>query len=132
VRRSAVGILQAFDVGLISEQTAQTVSEQLMIQAPRYWLAPVLVALAAWSRDEQSLGERAVETAFQRSPAKTSLFMALVLRRQGRYDSAGRWLRHYLAAQDPTALGRDFAVILESIAQGAFGPAGLQLIQEFL
>ncbi len=132
VRRSAVGILQAFDVGLVSEETVRAVSEQLMVQTPRYWLAPVLVALAAWARDEERLCAIAVEEAFRRSPDKTSLFMALLLRRQGRLPSSVRWLRHYLNSQDPTALGRDFAVILEAVSQGAFGPAAVELVHESL
>ncbi|MGH4020780.1 MAG: hypothetical protein ACRDT0_16455 [Pseudonocardiaceae bacterium] len=132
VRRTAVGILQAFDVGLVSEETVHAVAEELMIQTPRYWLAPALVALAAWSADDQSLCERAVEEAFRRSPSRTSLFFALVLRRQDRQQTAVRWLRHYLNAQDPRSLGRDFAVILESISQGAFGPLGREAVQETL
>src|SRR5882757_5159935 len=60
VRRSATGMLQAFDVGLVSEDTVQTVSEQLMVQTPRYWLAPVLVALARWAGDDQEGCLRAV------------------------------------------------------------------------
>jgi hypothetical protein len=132
VRRTAVGMLQAFDVGLVSEDTLRTVGDQLMIQTPRYWLAPVLVALAAWAGDDEELCNRAIETAMSRSPAKTSLFMALVLRRQDRQPNAVRWLKHYLDAQNPLTLGRDFAVILESISQGAFGPSGLDLVREFL
>ncbi|WP_372348844.1 hypothetical protein [Streptomyces sp. KL116D] len=128
VRRTAVGMLQAFDLGLVSEETVRSVGDQLMIQTPRYWLAPALVALASWSADDRDLCERAVEEAFRRSPDRTSLFFALVLRRQNRRDSAVRWLRHYLLAQDPAALGREFAVILESIAQGAFGAAGRDLL----
>lgn len=132
VRDTATGMLQAFDSGLVSEETVRTVGEQLMVQTPRYWLAPLLVALAAWAGDNQALCERAVTEAFRRSPDKVSLFMALLLRRQGRQTGAVRWLRHYLNAQDPTALGRDFAVILEAISQGAFGPAGVTLVQEHL
>jgi hypothetical protein len=132
VRRTAVGILQAFDVGLVSEEVVRAVGEELMVQTPRYWLAPVLVALAAWAGDEPDLCRRAVEEAYRRSPSRTCLFMALVLRRQGRRDAAVRWLGHYLEAQDPAALGRDFAVILEAISQGAFGPAGLRLVQGYL
>ncbi len=132
VRRTAVGMLQAFDIGLVSQDSVRSVGEQLMVQTPRYWLAPVLVALAAWAGDDQGLCERAVLEAFRRSPGKTALFMALVLRRQDRHTSAVRWLKHYLAAQDPLRLGRDFAVILESISQGAFGPAGLELMRGYL
>jgi hypothetical protein len=130
VRRTAVGTLHAFDIGVVSEETVRTVAEELMLQTPRYWLAPALVALAAWSADKRDLSARAVEEAFRRSPAHTSLFLALILRRQERPEAALRWLRHYLSALDPLALGRDFAVILEAIAQGAFGPAANELVQQ--
>ncbi len=132
VRRTAVGILQAFDVGLASQDTIQQISEELMIESPRYWLAPALVALAAWPRDERALCDKAVEEAFRRSPARTSLLFALVLRRQGRPEGAVRWLHHYLEHQDPNALGREFAVILECISQGAFGPAGREVMKATL
>ncbi|HZN74169.1 MAG TPA: hypothetical protein VFC00_21075 [Micromonosporaceae bacterium] len=132
VRLTAVGMLQAFDIGIISEETVRTVGEQLMMQTPRYWLAPALVGLAAWAGDDPALCDRAILEAFRRSPSKTSLLMALILRRQRRADASVRWLRHYLAAQDPVALGRDFAVILESIAHGAFGPAGVELMRDSL
>ncbi|MFD5451769.1 hypothetical protein [Streptomyces sp. NPDC127100] len=132
VRRTAVGMLQAFDVGLVSEDNVRMVSDQLMIQTPRYWLAPALVALASWSADDPGLCERAVDEAFRRSPDRTALFFALVLRRQGRREGAVRWLRHYLLAQDPTSLGREFAVILEAIAQGAFGVVGRDLLDRTL
>ncbi|NEA99636.1 hypothetical protein [Streptomyces sp. SID13726] len=128
VRRTATGMLQAFDLGLVSEENVRAVGDQLMIQTPRYWLAPALVALASWSADDRTLCDKAVEEAFRRSPDRTSLFFALVLRRQDRKDASVRWLRHYLIAQDPAALGREFAVILESIAQGAFGLAGRELL----
>jgi hypothetical protein len=132
VRRSAVGMLQAFDTGLVSEETIRNVGEQLMIQTPRYWLAPALVALAAWSADNPVLCERAVQEAFRRSPDKASLFFALITRRQGRMEASVRWLRHYLNAQNPALLGRDFATVLESVSQGAFSPAGRAVVQEFL
>ncbi|MEV5511477.1 hypothetical protein AB0L50_00775 [Streptomyces flaveolus] len=132
VRRTAVGMLQAFDVGLVSEDNVRMVSDQLMIQTPRYWLAPALVALASWSADDRDLCERAVDEAFRRSPDRTALFFALVLRRQGRREGAVRWLRHYLLAQDPASLGREFAVILEAIAQGAFGVVGRDLLDRTL
>jgi hypothetical protein len=129
VRRAATGLLQSFDVGLVSDDTVRAVSEQLMIQTPRYWLAPALIGLAAWSADDQSLCGRAIDEAFRRSPGKTSLFFSLILRRQQRLQPANRWLRHYLDAANPTALGRDFAVILETVAHGAFGAGGRDLVQ---
>ena len=69
VRRAATGLLQAFDVGLVSQDTVRSIGEQLMIDAPRYWLAPALVAMSAWSGDEQSLCDRAIETRSAGRPA---------------------------------------------------------------
>jgi len=132
VRNLATGMLQGFDLGLVSDDTVRNVSEQRMLETPRYWLAPILVALRAWLADDPETCDRAVQEAYRRSPAKTSLFMALTLRRQGREESSLRWLRQYLAALDPGELGREFAMILESVSQGAFGPAGVALIQERL
>lgn len=132
VRRTSIGMLQAFDIGNVTNSTVQTVSEELMIQSPRYWLAPTLVAIAAWSRDDQRLAEKSVEVAFSRDPQKTSLFFTLLLRRQGRLEGAVRWLKHYLNSIDPTGLTREFAVILEASSYNAFGTHGRQLVQNKL
>ncbi|HOF63766.1 MAG TPA: hypothetical protein PLL54_05620 [Dermatophilaceae bacterium] len=128
VRRTSTGMLQAFDIGNVSNKTVQSISEELMIQTPRYWLAPALVTLAAWSRDNHEIAEKSVAEAFARDKNKTSLFFALVLRRQGRMDASVRWLRHYLTSLDPLALTREFAVILEATSYDAFGPAGQRLL----
>ena len=55
VRRSATGILQADDLALVRQSTINTISEELMVQTPGYWLAPCLVALAAWINDKQDI-----------------------------------------------------------------------------
>lgn len=130
VRRTSLGILQAFDVGNVSNSTVTQVGEELMIQTPRYWLAPAIVALAAWSKGDQHIADLSVQEAFNRDKRKTSLFFALVLRRMGRMEGSVRWLRHYLMGLDATGLGREFAVIFESVAQGAFGPQGDEIIAE--
>lgn len=132
VRRTSTGTLQAFDSGLVSNDTVTSISEELMIQTPRYWLAPALVALASWSRDNQPTTEKAVQEAFSRDKRKASLFFALVLRRQGRLAASVRWLRHYLTSLDPSALTREFAVILEAASYNAFGPTGQHMISEFM
>lgn len=129
VRRSSVGTLEALDLGLVTNKAVQQVSEELMIQTPRYWLAPALVALAAWSRDDQELADRAVDESYSRDRSKCSLFFALVLQRQGRLEGATRWTRHYLRSLDPHNLPREFAVILEALARGGFGLQGRELIQ---
>jgi hypothetical protein len=130
VRRTSTGVLQAFDIGNVSNETVTSVAEELMIQTPRYWLAPCLVALAAWSMDKEDTAERSIREAYARDANKTSLLFALITRRQGRADASARWLRHYLMSLDPTALTREFAVILEATSHSAFGPAGQQLLTE--
>lgn len=130
VRRTSTGLLQAFDVGNVTNDVAQAVSEELMIQTPRYWLAPAIVALSAWSLDNREIVERSVQEAYARDQNKASLFFALVLRRQGRTESAVRWLKHYLSSLDSSALTREFAVILEATSYDAFGPAGQRLLTD--
>lgn len=132
VRRTTIGVLQAFDVGNVSNRTVGQISEELMISTPRYWLAPALVALASWSKDEEDLAQVSIEEAYQRDPKKTALFFALVLRRQGRDEMATRWLRHYFAGVDPAAISREFTVVFEAAAQGAFGAGGSHLAAEKL
>ncbi|MFV0407826.1 MAG: hypothetical protein ACK5LN_13565 [Propioniciclava sp.] len=132
VRRTSVGLLQAFDVGNVSKAVTTQISEELMLQTPRYWLAPALVALAAWANDDEDIAENSIREAYARDRSKTSLLFTIILRRQGRLTAATRWLRHYLDAQDPTHLGREFAVILEATSFNAFGPAAQQLMTQRL
>jgi len=128
VRRRAVGILQAIDVGVVTHETIQGTTEDVMMAAPRYWLAPALVALAGWARDDRPLAERALGEALARDVDKVALFFALVLRRSERPDSSARWLGHFFARQDPTALSRELVVLLDAVATGAFGPQAKAIV----
>lgn len=123
VRRRATGILQALDAGIVTHETIQTTTEDVMMAAPRYWLAPVLVALAGWSRDDRRLAERALAEALARDTSKASLLMVLTLRRFTRHVASARWLEYYFARQDPAALPREVVILLDAVANGAFGPA---------
>ncbi|MGH2911971.1 MAG: hypothetical protein ACRDJ3_05800 [Solirubrobacteraceae bacterium] len=130
VRHRAVGVLQAVDAGLVTHETIQSTTEDVMMAAPGYWLAPALVALAGWIRDDRDLAERAVGEALRRDMDKTSLLFALVLRRYERRRGSALWLRQFLARQDPTALHREFVVILDAVATGAFGPEAKAVTSE--
>lgn len=132
VRRRATGILQALDSGIVTKSTIYQVTEEFMIGTPRYWLAPALVALAAWVSDDRVLAERALAEAVRREPGKTSLFFTLVLRRNGRTEATARWLRQYVAGQDPAALPREFTVVLDAVATGAFGPEARPVVLDHL
>lgn len=128
VRRLATGTLQAMDTGVVTQDAVQAASEELMITTPRYWLASALVGLAAWIRDDRRLAERALGEALRRDNDKTSLFFALVLRRQNRGDATARWLRQYVARQDPAQLSQEFTVVLDAVATGALGPDAKPLV----
>jgi hypothetical protein len=132
VRRLATGTLQAMDTGVVTQDAVQAASEELMITTPRYWLAPALVGLAAWIRDDRTLAERALGEALRRDNDKTSLFFALVLRRHSRDDATARWLRQYIARQNPATLSREFTVVLDAVATGTLGPAAKPLVMEHM
>lgn len=132
VRKASVGTLQALDVGNISLETVSQISEELMLQTPKYWLAPALVALAAWARDEEETCRISVGEAFKRDESKTSLFFAIVLQRQNRIGEAYRWLETYLRLCNSKALTRDFAVVFEATSQGVFGPQAAKLVYDYL
>lgn len=132
VRRQATGVLQALDAGVVTQGTIRDVSEELMLGTPRYWLAPALVALAAWIRNDRPLAERAMGEALRRDNDKTSLFFALVLRRNGRNRATARWLRQYVSRQNPHQLSREFTVVLDAVATGVLGHEAQPLIHEHL
>jgi hypothetical protein len=121
VRRHATGILQAADVSIVRQETVNTATESLMLSAPRYWLAPALVALAAWLADNKPLAEKALAEAIRRDDEKTSLFFALITRRTARPAACSTWLDRYFGMQDPTRLDRQSVVLVDALASGVFG-----------
>ena len=121
VRRTTTGILQADDIGIIKKDTISNATEELMISTPGYWLAPCLVALAAWINDQPELAERALKEGIKRNDEKTSLFFALICRRADRKSSALKWTQRYLANQDEENLDRKTVIILDAFASGLLG-----------
>lgn len=130
VRDYMLGILQATDLGLITKTTISKCTEELMISAPEYWLAPTLIALAAWISDNKPLAERAVKEAVKRDPEKAYLLFALVTRRV----NAGRiadgkpgsnvsflWLDRYFRLQDPREMKASIVAYVDAYSNGIFG-----------
>lgn len=121
IRRTTVGILQANDLGIVKKDTISTASEELMLSAPNYWLAPCLVALAAWINDQPELAEKALKEGIKRNDEKTSLFFALVCRRADRKSACLKWTQRYLANQNEEDLDRKTIIILDAYASGLLG-----------
>jgi Na+-transporting methylmalonyl-CoA/oxaloacetate decarboxylase gamma subunit len=121
VRRHTTGILQAVDLEMIRGSTITTVTEELMLDAPGYWLAPCLVAIAAWINDQPELANKALREGIKRNDEKTSLFFALICRRADRKDASLKWTQRYLANQDEEHLDRKAVIILDAFASGLLG-----------
>jgi len=123
IRRNAIGLMRASDLAIVRQDTLRTAGEESMLAAPHYWLGPALVAIANWIADKRDIAERALAEALNRNDARTSMLMALVCRRLGRYDAARAWLMRYFSLQDPFALDRDVVVLTDALASGVFGAA---------
>ena len=121
IRRMARGILEANDLAVVRQDTLRAAAEELMLRAPGYWLAPALVALAAWISDEEEVANRACVEALHRDDERTSLFFALVCRRFGRKEASLHWLQRYFAGLDGGALDRKAAIVIDAYVSGLLG-----------
>ena len=121
VRKHINGILQAVDSGVVRKDTYTTITEELMLKTPGYWLTPCLIALAAWINNDKELAEKALDEAIKRDDEKTSLLFALINRRIGRYEASEVWLKRYFSMQDPKNLRREMIIVLDAYANGMFG-----------
>ncbi len=121
IRRMATGILQATDDSLVRRKTITSVTEESILKAPGYWLAPALLALTAWINDDRELAERALKKALSIDDERTSLLFALICRRANRPETSIRWLQKYISSQDPDNLSRNMVVILDSFVSGILG-----------
>lgn len=123
VRKYLTGILEATDVSIVQNSIIKKCTEEVMISCPEYWLAPCLVALAAWIDDNKALAEKAIAEAIRRDDEKTSLLFALICRRFGRMDAVSAWLGRYLSMQDPRSIERKMTTVLDAYSNDLFGPA---------
>ena len=122
IRHTMLGVLQATDLALVKKTTISQVSEELMLSTPNYWLAPCLVAVAAWISNDRDLAERAISEALKRDEEKTALAMALICRRNGRVQTGYEWLSIYFAKQSATNFTEESFTYIDAYVNGVFGP----------
>lgn len=108
VRRNVRGLLLALDSGLAQDATLQWAAETQSLNAPSYWLASAMNALAAWIRDDRSAAERAVLHARTSSQDKTALFFGLINARFGRFNATDSWFREYLRRGSRSLRDREY------------------------
>lgn len=131
-RNTMIGILQATDAALVRKVTVAQVSEELMVSTPNYWLAPVLVAIAAWIGNDQDLANRAIIEAVKRDNEHTSLVMALVCRRNNRTQTCYEWLSRYFATQSSASFDEDEMVYINAYINGVFGPDEKHMCDDYI
>jgi hypothetical protein len=128
VRRMATGILQGVDTGVVGDDTLRFTTEEVMIKAPGYWLAPAMIALVAWIRNDKIATNKALTESLKRDDYKTTLLFLLIMRRLARNDASFQWLERYFLHQNPHDLDREFIIILEAVTTGVFPPAARLLM----
>lgn len=132
IRQTMIGVLQATDLALVKKTTISRVSEELMLSTPQYWLAPCLVAIAAWISNNRELAERAIAEALKRDEEKTALAMALICRRNGRIQTGYEWLSLYFAKQSATSFTEDSFTYIDAYVNGVFGPDEKHMCQGYV
>ena len=103
-----------------------------MISTPDYWLAPVLVALAAWINNNRDLAERAIAEAVRRDNEHSSLAMALICRRNHRTGTCYEWLARYFSTQNAAKIDMDSMVYIDAYVNGIFGPDEKHLCDDYM
>jgi hypothetical protein len=121
IRRMATGILQ--DTEVVGDETIRSATEEVMIKAPGYWLAPALVSLASWIRNDKATCDKALIECLRRDDYRSTLFFMLLTRRLGRNEASLTWLERYFMHQNPQNLDREFVTVLEAVTTGVFHPA---------
>ena len=121
VRDTMLGVLQATDAKLVRQTTISKVSEELMLSTPKYWLAPCLIAVAAWIGNDRALADRAISEAMRRDTKRTALCMALVCRRNGREDTCFEWLSLYFSKLDARNFSDLEFSFVDAYVNGVFG-----------
>lgn len=132
VRETMLGVLQATDLALVKKTTISFVTEELMLSTPDYWLAPCLVAVAAWIGNDRDLADRAIREAVKRDEEKTALTMALICRRNNRTDTCFEWLAIYFAKQSAENFTESNFTYLNAYLNGVFGPDNKHMCEDYV
>lgn len=132
VRTTMLGILESSDTKLVHQSIISTCTEELMISAPRYWLAPVLVALSAWLSDNKALATRALQEALNRDEEKTCLTFALICRRNMRKSACFEWLSRYFSMQKAEDMKESIIAYIDAYTNGVFGEDRDNMCEEYI
>ena len=132
VRETMLGILQATDLALVKKTTISSVSEELMISTPKYWLSPCLIAVSGWINNDRDLAERAIKEALRRDEERTALTMALMCRRNGRTTACYEWLNIYFSHLNAGNFSEGGYTFVDAYINGVFGPDEKHVCSDYI
>lgn len=132
VRESMLGVLQATDSALVRKDTIASITEELMVSTPEYWLAPCLVAVSAWLSNNRELAKRAIKEAMRRDKERTALAMALICRRNAREKTCHEWLAIYFSKQRSNKLSDSTFTYIDAYLNGIFGKDETGKCEDFI
>ena len=132
VRETMLGVLQASDLALVKKTTISKVSEEIMLSTPEYWLAPCLVAVAAWIGNDRDLAQRAIAEAMRRDEEKTAITMALICRRNNRTQTCYEWLAIYFSHQNAASFSETSFAYVDAYVNGIFGPDENHMCDDYI
>ncbi len=132
IRETMLGVLQATDLALVKKATISRVSEELMLSTPKYWLAPCLVAVAAWIGNDRDLAQRAIAEAVKRDEERTAITMALICRRNNRVDTCYEWLSIYFSHQNAANFSEGSFAYIDAYINGVFGPDKKHMCDDYV
>jgi len=132
VRELADTIIHVVRTGVVDDKVLLDTAQRRMVDLPDYWLAPAIVAIAAWLSHDKNKCDEALHLAMRLDPSKTALFMTLLLRHDNRGEALQRWIDIYLAGLRPRNLPADFQVVIDGVAGGALGDGSAPKLAEWM
>lgn len=132
IRETMLGVLQATDLALVKKATISRVTEELMLSTPKYWLAPCLVAIAAWIGNDRELADRAIAEAVKRDEERTAITMALICRRNNRVQTCYEWLSIYFSHQNSANFSEGTFAYIDAYLNGIFGPDEKHMCDDYI
>ncbi len=128
VRRTTESLLEALESSQINKAYILNLREEILLKNPNYWLSNALAALISWLNNDKENTTKEVLNALKKDPAKTSIFFSLINLKLNRINPSIHWLQNYLDSESPLELDKNFIVILDLIATGAYGDEAKELI----
>lgn len=132
VRRIARGIVEGAHLDLIRLDSILSLAEESLMKSPSYWLPPVVLALAAWLKEDKKLMMKAIEEGLRRNRSLSSLFFSLLSHSAGRSDVGDQWLDLYLSIQNPRQMEKPAFVLVTMIGIGGSNQGISGVIKKWL